>query len=123
MKNLMVFCIAFTILTTGCEKFSKKDISGNWQAASLMEEGQPMKVNVDAIYFNFDENGGYEYSGTLKYKEKGSYYLQGDLLYTTDTLNESSVEKAVRITKLTPDSLFLKMNASGKEQFLHLYKK
>lgn len=123
MKNLALFCFVVAILTIGCEKFTKKDISGNWQAASLSEEGKPLKVNVDAIYFHFDENGGYEYSGTLKYKEKGSYYLQGDLLYTLDTINESSVEKAVRITKLTPDSLYLKMNASGKEQFLHLYKK
>lgn len=123
MKKYTILCFAFALLTVSCEKFTKKDISGNWQAANIIEEGTPLEVNVDAINFSFDENGGYEYASTLKYKEKGSYYLQGDLLYTLDTINEGSVEKAVRITMLSSDSLYIKMNDAGKERILHLYKK
>ena len=123
MKKLILCCFSLAILTISCNKYAKKDISGTWQAAQIIEEGKALEVNVDAIGFTFDEMGGYEYSSTLKYQEKGSYYLERDLLYTTDTLNQGSVQKAVRITKLTPDSLHLKMNDAGKERVLHLYKK
>jgi hypothetical protein len=44
------------------------------------------------------------------------------LLYTLDTINQASSEKAVKIVNLTPDSLFLKMNEEGKIRIVKLFK-
>ena len=44
------------------------------------------------------------------------------MLYTLDTVNKASSEKAVQIEMLTCDSLYLKMDANGSERIVKLYK-
>jgi len=114
--------IASLFLLCGCDNPNKKLLIGKWQADKILEENKPLEVDFSSINFNFTEAGMYNYQSTLDYREAGSYYLQSNLLYTLDTLNEASMEKAVKITKLTQDSLFLKMNEDGKERIMRLFR-
>ncbi len=114
--------IASLFLLCSCENPNKRLLIGNWQTSEILEEGKPLEVDFSLIDFNFTEAGLYDYHSTLNYREAGSYYLQSNLLFTLDTLNEASMEKAVKITKLTQDSLFLKMNENGKERIMRLFR-
>lgn len=93
---------------------------GSWEAIEVTEEGQPLGVNVQEIGFTFLDEGRYTYRSTLNYKEAGSYYVESQYLFTTDTVNQATSEKAVEILQLNQDSLFLKMNDNGKERLLKL---
>lgn len=114
------FCLLFCLVLFSCENQYENQLLGKWQAYELLEEGKRLEVQPEVINFNFMENGLYTYQGTLTYKEAGNYYLKSDLLYTVDTVNEGSVEKAVRIMSLNPDSLLIKMNDRGKERVMKL---
>lgn len=122
MRNLLTI-VALTILAAACGDSYKDMISGKWQATEVLEGNKPMdNVNPEMINFYFDNDHHYTYQGTLKYKEAGTYYIQSKYLYTIDTVNQASTEKAVEIVKLTEDSLHIKMNDAGKEQIMKLVK-
>ena len=116
------FC-GLTMFLGSCEKLDSKLLFGSWEGVSVLEEGNPLEVDPKEILFYFDENESYRYNSTLKYKEAGSYYLEANLLFTTDTVNQASTEKAVEILLLSKDSLHLKMDEGGKERILKLVKK
>jgi len=105
-----------------CSEYPDSKLAGKWQGAALLEDGTPMPVDPGEVGFEFFLNGLYQYHSTLNYREAGTFSVRGNLLYTLDTINEASTEKAVKIMSLTPDSLFLKMNADGKELVVKLSK-
>lgn len=103
-----------------CSPAKENFLLGSWEAIEVTEEGQPLGVNVQEIGFTFLDEGRYTYRSTLNYKEAGSYYVESQYLFTTDTVNQATSEKAVEILQLNQDSLFLKMNDNGKERLLKL---
>lgn len=105
-----------------CSNVQEKMLLGRWQAASVMEDGMPLPIPPSEVGFEFFPNGKYRFRSTLLYKEAGSFTVNGSLLFTMDTINEASTEKSVQIMQVTPDSLFLKMNAEGREQIIRLFK-
>lgn len=107
-------------MLAACQDYPEKMLIGKWRAAALLEDGMPMPVAPEEVGFEFYPAGYYHFHSTLNYREAGSFFIRGGLLYTLDTLNEASTEKAVKILTLTQDSLFLKMNAEGKEQIVKL---
>ena len=80
----------------------------------------PIPVPPSEVGFEFSPKGFYNFRSTLNYKEAGTFYVSGSLLYTMDTLNEASTEKSVQIIDLTKDSLFIRMNDEGKERVVKL---
>ncbi|TAK36618.1 MAG: hypothetical protein EPO28_13175 [Saprospiraceae bacterium] len=110
------------LLFCGCESWNEKKLSGKWQAASFTENGMPVDVPLEEIAFEFTTNGFYKFHSTLNYREAGTFSLIGDLLYTLDTINEASSEKAVKVLSLTLDSLSIKMHEDGHPMILTLYK-
>lgn len=120
MRNLMIILVLLNAWS--CSEPNKNLIVGNWQAIALQEEGQPVEADIQVVRFHFDDNHQYQFHGTLNYEEAGTYYLNSKYLYTTDTLNQATTEKAVEIMRLTDDSLFIKMNESGRERVLKLVK-
>ena len=102
---------------TNCGGLDKEQLKGKWAAVQLTEEGDSLKVNLDEITLDF-KDAGYDFTSTLNYKEAGTYNLQKNLLITSDSLNEGTIEKVVEITKLQNDSLFIRMNEAGKERLL-----
>lgn len=117
--RIIALTFAITLLIS-CENENATAILGSWQCTEILEEGEPLELDASVINFSFDEKNQYTYQGTLTYKEAGSYRLVGDKLYTTDTIDATAVEKVVKITLLTADSMNFKMNAAGKERILKL---
>jgi hypothetical protein len=123
----MKLYIRILLCTASCFFFScsslKSDLLvGHWQAFEVLEEGEPLMINPEEITITFTEDESYTYNSTLNYLESGNYYLDAKYLYTLDTINQASTEKAVEIIKLTTDSLVLRMNEGTKERILKLVK-
>lgn len=121
MKNLGIGLVLI-ILMNSCATINKSLLVGKWQAIELLEDGQPMEADIEVIHFQFDKNRQYTYAGTLNYHEAGVYSIESKYLYTLDTLNQATTEKAVEIVQLTKDSLRLRMNDTGKERLMILKK-
>jgi hypothetical protein len=111
----------FSFLSS-CGSIDNELIIGSWEGVRVLEEGKELGVNPKEISFYFDKNESYRYKSTLNYKEAGSYYIESSYLFTTDTVNQASTEKAVEILVLSPDSLHIKMDDNGKERILKLTK-
>ena len=110
------------LLIVGCSHFDEQLLVGNWQASFVSEDGKVMEIDYTPVNFEFSKDGFYTFNSTIDYKEAGSYYINGNLLYTTDTLNTATTEKAVEITCLTQDSLILKMMANEKPKMMKLFR-
>ncbi len=121
MKHAMIILCSLFFLVA-CKDIGKQKLLGKWQAAAILEDGMPMPVPVNVVGFEFFPNGFYHFRSTLEYKEAGTFDVKGSYLFTLDTINEASTQKSVQILQVTEDSLFLKMNAEGKEQVIKLFK-
>jgi hypothetical protein len=120
MKNLIIIFVS--LITISCSAPKENMLVGKWQAIELLEGDMPVDIDIEVVQFHFDQNNQYQFHGTLNYKEAGTYYLDSRYLFTTDTINQATTEKAVEITRLTEDSLSIKMNDSGKERIMKLVK-
>ena len=118
--SFLIICLLFC---AGCQRLDKKDLIGKWKVVSIEEEEQPLGIDISQMYFDFFNDGTYLYQGNLKYKEAGTFYLKKNLLYTLDTTQSTSKEKAVRISLTPADSLVFKMNNQGAERLMRLVRK
>ena len=87
----------------------------------MLEKGKLVDKGAELIEFNFLPNKTYSFTNSIN-SEAGPWRTLEDKLYTQDTLNPNHIEKVVRITNLTADSLFIEMNAGGVQQLLKCYK-
>lgn len=122
MKNLLPFLMIIGLLINCKSGIDDTLIRGKWKAAAFVENGVPSDVDLSNVYFQFNENGSYEYFGTVQQEEAGRYYVLGRMLHTTDTTAAKAFEKSVKIKMLTTDSLYFQMNAAGKPQIFQLYR-
>lgn len=112
---------ALVLLLTACQaEYQEEALHGQWSAVAITEEGSPLAVDPSLIRLQFLPNGMYAYQSTLNYKEAGSYFLESRYLYTRDTLNQASTERAVQVLQLAADTLRLKMMDGGKERLMTL---
>ena len=121
MRNLSLFLL-MSLLVFACNGVQEQKLLGKWKGGALFEDDMPVDVDPGLLGFEFLPDGSYQFNSTLNYKEAGTFKVSGDLLYTLDTINEASSEKAVKILELTVDSLFIKMNAEGKVRIVKMYK-
>lgn len=121
MQKLFL-AIVFLGTLLSCSPIDDELLIGEWQAAALFEEGQPLDVDLDDISLTFG-NKNYHYTSTLNYRESGSYSVDERYLFTVDTIHRASSEKAVEIKLISADSLHLRMQENGKERLLKLVKK
>lgn len=110
------------IFLSACGNNHQSDLIGTWKAHQVLEGDQALNLNPTEIQFNFSETGDYHFKSTLNYQEAGSFYLEKELLYTLDTLNQESIEKVVQIQFISPDTIQLKMQHQGKDRTLELSK-
>lgn len=115
---ILMFSFAFC----ACDPYSDADLAGNWKAVEITEEGDSLAVDLSGIRFEFTNDGHYYFHSTLNYEEAGTYRLDGPYLFSTDTTQEISREKAVEIVLLNADSLQLRMQELGKERIMLLKK-
>ena len=119
MRKLTFILFTALFATTSCKSEFERNIEGNWFADALTEGGAPIEVNSDIVQFEFKSNNEYAFNGTLNAHEAGKFRIRNNYLYTKDDLKKAP-EKAVRIDRLTVDSLVLAMNDKGKERVLTL---
>jgi hypothetical protein len=104
-------------------KFNPELLVGTWNGIDWKVKGKSSGRDASAVYFvfaPFTGEGVVEGTYIAAYgdqKEKGSYKLTGDKLYTTA---EDKIEKVVRILNLSADTLVLGMNRMGQEEELVL---
>lgn len=110
------------VAATGCQGPEEDLISGSWRGAAILEQGKLLDINPADIRLVLDPDGSYHYRSTLNYQEAGTYYVEQTYLYTRDTINQATTEKAVEIVLVSTDSLHLLMNEAGKERLLKLVK-
>ena len=121
MKISKLFVIGVFLFLGNCQQIKENHLVGKWRAVEVLEEGKKLTVDVTKIHIEFQPSH-YEYYSTLNHKEAGTYYLQSNLLVTKDTLKKEAVEKAVEVTHLSEDSLFIRMNEKGQERILKMAK-
>lgn len=103
-----------------CKQYEEDILSGTWRGSAILEAEQALEIDPSHIKLTLAPNGSYRYESTLNYQEAGTYFLDQQYLYTMDTINQASTEKAVEIMLLTQDSLHLRMNEAGKERLLKM---
>ena len=121
MKQLKLYVFLFIVgfIAISCVNTENKALLvGDWKGAEWLAEGKPSGNDASKVQFTFANDGGYnsDFGGA---KEKGTYILRDDKLYTTP---EGQLEIMVEITKLTKDSLVFNMNRSGQAETLTLIK-
>jgi hypothetical protein len=128
MKSLTLNTIIVIILCTigsACtnENEYAKLLPGTWKAYDFTQNGESVDFDLSRLSFTFDNKGNYSFmSSNLSTKEAGPYHLNNNILYTTDTLASQRLEKAVKIEKVSIDTIQFLMNAGGIDQKIFLYR-
>jgi hypothetical protein len=123
--NILIACLF--ILITACkteQKFDPELLFGTWNGIDWKVKGVSSGRDASSVNFVFAPLGNNLALGEGSYlatygnqKEKGSFQLKGDKLYTTA---EDKIEKVVRIVHLSADTLVLGMNRMGQDEELIL---
>lgn len=119
MKHLLP---AFLLFLAACQSepaLNPNLLTGSWTGSEWLVADQPSGRNASAVHFVFEGNGNY-IAAYGDQKEKGTFKLKGDKLYTTA---EDKIEKMVKVLKLSADSLVFDMNRVGQKETLVLIKK
>lgn len=120
MKIVLAYIAIASFILVGCTtNENEKKIVGNWSGLQWLVNGQPSNFDVQSTHFGFDGKGGYTYE-YLGNKEKGTYKVENDMLFTTP---DKEQEMMVKIAKLTADTLVFDMNRSGQSEMLTLIRK
>ena len=123
LKQLILGSIFTILFLSSCEEeFDKSLLYGSWQADQFIESDKVKEMDISNMGFTFNAQNVYTYQSNLKYKEAGNYRIERAILYSTDTMSNQRIEKAVKITHITVDSLYLLMNNGGVEQKIILHK-
>ena len=116
-KYSYLFLLVFAFLS--CNQLDSSLLIGYWKGDQLIEKG--VDKGAKLVEFSFNDNGVYTYQNSY-YKEAGYYRISENKLYTKDSTREDALEKVVRISFLTNDTMHLEMNAKGIPQVLKCVK-
>lgn len=117
---LFLMIIFFLLLFSSCvNSENNKLIIGNWSGTEWLVNNKPSGLDAAGTHFSFNDKLEYtfEYNET---KEKGTYKVENDMLFTKAAGQE---EIMVRITRLTKDSLVFDMSRGGQPETLILLRK
>lgn len=118
--RIIGMALGLSLCCTACAPYTPSDLAGEWSCVSLTETGDSLPVDWAAIHFSFDNDGGYRFLSTLNYREEGAFKIRDSYLYTRDTLRAGTAEKVVEITRLSRDTLILRMREQTKERIMVL---
>ncbi len=119
--RILIFSLLF-FLVSSCGEREDLLLLGEWQATSVQENGDSLRLDPTQVGFVFKPDNRYTFRSTLRYKEAGTWRYAEGLLMAKDTTRQGIAERVVAVEKLTPDSLEIRMLAEGKEQRLVLLK-
>lgn len=108
------------VIISGCTSPSEKDLIGTWEAYNITEEEEPIEVDYPSVKLMLNQDGTYEYRGTLNYREAGLWSLESRLLQTKDTLKPDGEQRSVYILSIARDSLELQMAEQDKTRVMKM---
>lgn len=116
-KCISLLCI---VLFMSCnDKEYSKNIIGDWECASWINEAIGKDNCNNNVIFNFNADNTYV-SKIQSDNTEGSYRIANGLLYCTP---KNKMEIAVEINTLTKDTLQFTMSRSGNKEVIILVKK
>lgn len=118
-KLTLAALVVLSLLSTGCEREDAL-LLGSWQAVSVTEGGDSVRLDPTQIGFTFTPDNRYRFRSTLRYAEAGNWSYASGQLIANDTTNTDSPRRVVAVTKLTPDSLVLRMRGDTAERVVLL---
>ena len=121
MRSILAY-ITLTVFVFSCNGNKESRLIGTWTASAVVQDKRNLKVDLDKIKFQFENNGTYKFTSTLDYAEAGTFNVEGEKLMTTDTTNTKQT-KAVLIQKLDADTLKLRMKNENGWMDLTMLKK
>lgn len=122
MRKALLLPLIISALSACQGGYQEEQLHGKWVGVAVKEEGTPLAVDPGLIQLEFSPEETYTYKSTLDYREAGTYFIEANFLYTRDTLNQASTQKAVELLQLTADSLKIRMMEGEKERRLTLVK-
>jgi hypothetical protein len=108
------------LLFAQCKQEDNKPLLlGKWQGVSWKVNGKESGRDYKSTHFDFKADDTYSTAYDTQ-TEKGTFRLSGDKLYTT---GENKIEKMVKLSTLTADTMVMDMNRAGESEALILAKK
>ncbi len=114
-KGLLLASLLIFFLSCNNSKMYEQ-IAGVWECDSWTNETMGTDKCNNNVQFEFKLDKTYN-STIAKVSDTGMYKIQGELLYISPN---GKMEFAVKITKLTSDTLVFLMNQAGNEEILTL---
>ena len=119
MKKVLSIALLSCLMFTNCKQDDKKPLLfGKWQATSWKVNGKESGRDYKSVNFEFKADDTYSTAFDSQ-TEKGTYRLSGDKLYTT---GENKIEKMVKLSTFTADTIVMDMNRAGTSEELILAK-
>lgn len=118
----LITSILLFLIITSCQSEDKTPLLiGTWKGASWKVGDKDSGRNASNARFQFNADNTYTaaFEGS---KEKGTFRLRGDGKLFTTAEGSTKIEKAVKLTKITADTLVMKMNRVGDREELILVK-
>ncbi len=120
MKKVYLMALLLALISVQCKQEDKKPLLiGKWQGVSWKLKGKESGRDYKSVHFEFKMDDTYS-TAFESQTEKGIYRLSGDKLYTT---GESKIEKMVKLSTLTADTIVMDMNRVGDAENLVLAKR
>jgi pectate lyase len=122
MKKILLSTLMLSALV-GCKQDDSKKqlLFGKWQGTAWTVAGKDSGRDAKSVGFEFKNDDTYSASFGGQ-GEKGVFRLDGDKLYTTsEAVNK--IEKMVKLSTITADTVVMDMNRVGDSEQLILVKK
>ena len=120
MRAYILSSILLLFITFSCKQDSQTPLLiGQWQGVSWKVNGEASSRDFNSVTFEFRPDNTYS-ANYGKQREQGNFRLKGDKLYTTA---ENKIEKMVKLSTLTADTIVMDMNRVGVAEELVLVKR
>ena len=106
--RILIIIISLLVLIACNDGVDKTKLYGQWKTTEWKELASN-RIIPNTMEFDFQENGQYvlDYGSEI---EEGKWWIRGDFLHTRE---KGQMEKKVKITKISGDSMVFHMNRGG----------
>jgi hypothetical protein len=117
VKQFILLSILVCVVSACASSLDASYLPGFWKTVEwkVVSSGQVIDNQMDFL-FTTNDRYAVDYGSQ---REKGSFYLAGEYLHTKE---DGALEKSVRVTKLTMDSMIFEMNRAGSIEVVTLIK-
>lgn len=117
-KTHVLIILSFLIFS--CQPLSREALEGDWEAITVVEEGDTLDLDLTNVSLTFDRDR-FKYRHTQRDSLSGVYELSKDLIELfVDSPGVDTI--VIQVSDLQAASLVLRMNHEGKERLVTLVK-